>query len=217
MSFKNKKSSAQSLLDHVSQFRSENIKSRGSLKTTESKTGVDEMIVNLGNPRLAEKMRINQMVEAQFDKIEKEVRLEVKKRLNKTKEERSIKAKTTSDTGLKALTKAAEFRKEETKRKLKFSKQNESTVAPTLSSKSVSFREHIDMQKENIPEVKFEVLEKKFHSTGKPLVISKSEKSKQNMGVYEMKQRNYLNEKKIPHLSSHILPSVNIRLRTIDH
>ena len=84
-----------------------------------------------------------------------------------------------------------------TKRKLKFSKQNESIVAPTLS-KSVSFKEHIDMQKENIPEVKFEVLEKKFHSTGKPLVINKSDKSKQNMGVYEMKQINYLNEKKIP-------------------
>ena len=115
------------------------------------------------------------------------------------------------------MTKAAEFRKEETKRKLKFSKQNESTVAPTSSSKSVSFKELIDMQKENIPEVKFEVLEKKFHSTGKPLVINKSDKSKQNMGVYEMKQRNYLNEKKIPHLSSHILPSVNIRLRTIDN
>ena len=56
---KKPKSGVKSLLDHASMFREENSKQLSKPVARNDK--VDEMIVNLGNPRLAEKMRINQV------------------------------------------------------------------------------------------------------------------------------------------------------------
>ena len=53
------KSGVRSLLDHASRFREEN--SKNITKHVARNEKIDEMIVNLGNPRLAEKMRINQV------------------------------------------------------------------------------------------------------------------------------------------------------------
>ena len=75
----------------------------------------------------------------------------------------------------KVIDKSKDFRLKETKRKLNFAKQNESIIYPDVRERSVSFKEHIQQQKENkTPEFKFEVLEKKAEVEGKsPLVVKK--------------------------------------------
>ena len=70
----------------------------------------------------------------------------------------------------KVINKSKDFREKETKRKLNFSKQNESMIYPNVKGRSVSFKEHIEQQKENkVPEFKFEVLEKKAQKS--PLIV----------------------------------------------
>ena len=70
----------------------------------------------------------------------------------------------------KVIDKSKDFREKETKRKLNFSKQNESMIHPDVKGRSVSFKEHIEHQKENkAPEFKFEVLEKEAQKF--PLVV----------------------------------------------
>ena len=108
------------------------------------------------------------MVESQFNKIEEEVKLEVSRKMKKQQDEKktnifSYKAK-------KVINKSKDFREKETKRTLNFSKQNESMIYPDIKARSVSFKEHIDHQKENkAPDFKFEVLEKKAHNS--PLIV----------------------------------------------
>ena len=74
---------------------------------------------------------------------------------------------------IKAIDKSKDFRQKETKRKLNFAKQNESVIYPEVKGRFVSFKEHIEHQKENkIQDFKFEVLEKKAHQACKsPLIV----------------------------------------------
>ena len=108
------------------------------------------------------------MVESQFNRIEEEVKLEVGRKMKQQHDEKkdnifSYKAK-------KVINKSKDFREKETKRKLNFSKQNESMIYPNVKGRSVSFKEHIEQQKENkVPEFKFEVLEKKAQKS--PLIV----------------------------------------------
>ena len=156
------------------------------------------------------------MVEAQFDKIEKEVKQEVQAKINRSTSKiggQNV-AKNANAGVKKILTKAEKFRKEEERKNpTDISKGNTRELTPSV--KTVSFKEMIDEQKENVPsEVKFEVLEKKFSSTIQPLVVNKTKHQQQNMGVFEMKQQqseSFQSVKRKPCLSSHILPSVDIR------
>ena len=71
------------------------------------------------------------------------------------------------------INKSKDFRQKETKRQLNFAKQNESIIYPGVKERSVSFKELIEQQKENkVPEIKFEVLEKKAQFANKsPLIV----------------------------------------------
>lgn len=112
-----------------------------------------------------------QLVESQFNKIEEEVKLEVRRNMKQKKEIR--KDNINSYKAIQAIDKSKDFRQKETKRKLKFAKQNESVIFPEVKGRFVSFKEHIEQQKENkINEFKFEVLEKKVQEGSKsPLIV----------------------------------------------
>lgn len=151
-----------------------------------SRTELDNMIANLGNPRMAEKLRIHkvvsqgsgfllvisnllQLVETEFNKIEQEVKLEVNKKMKQQKQYK--KNNILAYKATKVIDKSKDFRQKEAKRKLNFAKQNESIIYPDVKERSVSFKEHIEHQKENRPQFKFEVLEKKPNSAKSALVV----------------------------------------------
>ena len=114
------------------------------------------------------------MVEAQFDKLEKEVKKEVEVKMSKMKEIRKANLQPQKPNPI-ILDKSKNFRKNETKRKLNFSKQIESNIDIQGSKKIDSFKNVVESQKENnVPDIKFEVLEKKFKSTSSPLIRNRT-------------------------------------------
>ena len=118
-----------------------------------------------------------QLVESQFDKIEKEVRSEVQKKLRFAKKDQVKAEGTQSVKSRMVLEKAEKVRKQESKQKLTQVKQNQNNINPPVV-KTISFNEHIESQKENNPpEFKFEVMEKKFQSQS-PIVINKTNNQK---------------------------------------
>ena len=162
------KENAKKVLEKASRLKYDLSLTQRKLRPVGSASELDNMIANLGNPRMAEKLRIHKLVESQFNKIEEEVKLEVGRKMKQQQEDKkqniySYKAK-------KVINKSKDFREKETKRKLNFSKQNESMIYPNVKERSVSFKEHIEQQKENkVPEFKFEVLEKKAQKS--PLIV----------------------------------------------
>ena len=117
---------------------------------------IDEMISNIGNPRTAEQLRIFKLVESQFDDIEKQVKEEVRAKMDKAKKEKVSVVKQSKPNSL--LSKAKNLRIQEKDRKLKVSKQNESIIFPETKGRVVSFKEHIDGQILSRPkDFKFEV------------------------------------------------------------
>ena len=114
------------------------------------------------------------MVESQFDKLEKEVKKEVEVQMSKKKEIRKANLQPQKPNSI-ILDKSKNFRKNETKRKLNFSKQLESNIEIQGSKKVESFKNIVESQKENnVPDIKFEVLEKKFKSMSSPLIRNKT-------------------------------------------
>lgn len=104
-----------------------------------------------------------------------EVKAEVQNKISRAKEAK--KSELESIRTKKILNKSQDFRKKEIKRKLNFAKQNESIIYPNSKERSVSFKEHIDNQKENTitkSAIKFEVLEKKFNRAASPLTTNKT-------------------------------------------
>ena len=104
------------------------------------------------------------------------MKAEVQNKISRAKEAK--KAELESIRTKKILNKSQDFRKKETtKRKLNFAKQNESIIYPNSKERSVSFKEHIDNQKENTltkSAIKFEVLEKKFNRAASPSITNKT-------------------------------------------
>ena len=104
-----------------------------------------------------------------------EVKAEVQNKISRAKEAK--KSELESIRTKKILNKSQDFRKKEIKRKLNFAKQNESIIYPNSKERSVSFKEHIDNQKENTitkSAIKFEVLEKKINRAASPLTTNKT-------------------------------------------
>ena len=81
-----------------------------------------------------------------------------------------------------------------------------------ISRRSVSFKDHIEAEKENVKdskEFKFEVLEKKENDIKSSQRIL-HETNTRNVGVSEVRSLN-VKRGEGPVLSSHVLPSINIR------
>ena len=114
------------------------------------------------------------MVESQFDRLEREVKKEVEVQMSKKKEIRKANLQPQKPNSI-ILDKSKNFRKNETKRKLNFSKQLESHIDIQGSKKVESFKNVVESQKENnVPDIKFEVLEKKFKSMSSPLIRNRT-------------------------------------------
>ena len=154
------------------------------------------------------------MVESEFDKIEKEVEKEVKKEVQKRFSK--IKSKNENDVRTSnLLQKAQDFRKKEVKRKLLLSTtENKTTSFPDEGNvaRSVSFKDHIESEKENVKDItefKFEVLERKQNNLKSSQRIL-HETNTRNVGVSEVRSID-VKRREAPVLSSHVLPSINIR------
>lgn len=150
------------------------------------------------------------MVESEFDKIEKEVKKEVQKRFSKIKSKNENDVRTSN-----LLQKAQDFRKKEVKRKLLLSTtENKTTSFPDEGNvaRSVSFKDHIESEKENVKDItefKFEVLERKQNNLKSSQRIL-HETNTRNVGVSEVRSID-VKRREAPVLSSHVLPSINIR------
>ena len=84
---------ARKVLEKVAQFEKEtNYVKPASYSENRNKL-IDEMIANIGNPRTAEQLRIFKLVESQFDEIEKQVKEEVRTKIEKTKKEKKTAVK----------------------------------------------------------------------------------------------------------------------------
>ena len=152
-----------------------------------------------------------QLVESEFEKIEREVKQEVQKRFRKVKSKNENDVRTSN-----LLQKAQDFRKKEVKRKLLLTTTDSKTTsypaAEAIVGRSVSFKDHIEGEKENlkeIPEFKFEVLERKQNDIKSSQRIL-HETNTRNVGISEVRSID-VNRREAPVLSSHILPSINIR------
>lgn len=150
------------------------------------------------------------MVESEFDKIEKEVKKEVQKRFSKIKSKNENDVRTSN-----LLQKAQDFRKKEVKRKLLLTTtENKTTSFPDEGNvaRSVSFKDHIESEKENVKDItefKFEVLERKQNNLKSSQRIL-HETNTRNVGVSEVRSID-VKRREAPVLSSHVLPSINIR------
>ena len=113
------------------------------------------------------------------------------------------------------LQKSQDLRKKEVKRKLLLTTtENKSKSFPSggIVRRSVSFKDHIEAEKENdedAKDFKFEVLEKKKNDIKSSQRIL-HESNTRNVGVSEVRSFN-VKRKEAPVLSSHVLPSINIR------
>ena len=151
-----------------------------------------------------------QLVESEFDKIEREVKNEVQKRFSKLKSKNESDIRTSN-----LLQKAQDFRKKEVKRKLLLTTtENKTTSFPAEGNvpRSVSFKDHIEREKGNakdITEFKFEVLESKQNDLKSSQRIL-HESNTRNVGVSEVRSID-VKRREAPVLSSHVLPSINIR------
>jgi predicted transcriptional regulator len=67
---------------------------------------IDEMIHNIGDPRVAEKLRIYKLVEDQFEAIEKEVKEEVRLKMAEQKKEKDAFVYSSRNKARDVLTKA---------------------------------------------------------------------------------------------------------------
>ena len=149
-------------------------------------------------------------METEFDKIEREVKNEVQKRLTKIKQknENDVRANT-------LLLKAEGFRKKEAKRKLSLTTTVNKSFSQVGSNvgRTVSFKDFIEGEKENkksTSDFRFEVLEKNEQNLKSTPEILQERKTR-NIGVSEVRSID-VRRNKAPVLSSHILPSINIRL-----
>ena len=153
---------ARKVLEKVAQFEKEMNYVKPAGHTENRNKLIDEMIANIGNPRTAEQLRIFKLVESQFDEIEKQVKEEVKTKMDKTKKEKKSAVKPAIKPN-NLLSRAKSVRVRETERKMKISKQNESIIFPELKGRVVSFKEHVESQKHGTSkDFRFEVLKNDF-------------------------------------------------------
>ena len=92
------------------------------------------------------------------------------------------------------------------------SKTTSYPTAEAIVGRSVSFKDHIEGEKENareIPEFKFEVLERKRNDIKSSQRVL-NETNTRNVGLSEVRSIE-VKRREAPVLSSHILPSINIR------
>lgn len=173
---------ARALLERVSRFEQELIVAKSAEFTEKRNSMIDGMITNIADPRAAEKLRIYKSIESQFDKIEREVKEEVRSKLDRIKKDKEN-IKKPSDQAKQLIEKAKNLRLKEQKRQLKISKQNESIIFPENKGRIVSFTEHINHQDRDT-KFKFQVLEK---TTAPVTVKRKVKNNKENIGCYEVR------------------------------
>ena len=132
---------ARKVLEKVAQFEKETNYVKPAGYSENRNNLIDEMISNIGNPRTAEQLRIFKLVESQFDEIEKQVKEEVRTKIEKTKKEKETAVKPSIKSN-DLLSRAKSVRQRETNRKMKISKQNESIIFPESKGRVVSFKEN---------------------------------------------------------------------------